>query len=43
MIEAIWNALDAWERFEAVMLIGVIVVGAIAMLTLKNAFKEEQN
>ena len=42
MFEAIWNTLNAWERFEAIVLIAVIVVGVVAMLTLKNAVKEEQ-
>ena len=36
MFEAIWSALDSWQRFEAVVLVGVIVVGIVAMLILNR-------
>lgn len=34
MFEAIWNALDFWQRFGVVMLAVMIPVGAIAQVLL---------
>jgi hypothetical protein len=36
MFEAIWSALDCWQRLEAVVLMSVIVVGSILMLILNR-------
>ena len=37
MFEGIWNALDLWQRFEVIMLTGVIVVGIVAQVWLNRS------
>lgn len=37
MFEGIWNALNSWQRFEAVVLMGVIVVGIVAQILLNSS------
>lgn len=43
MFEAIWSALSSWQRFEAVVLVGVIVVGIVAMLILNRDVRRWSN
>ena len=37
----IWNALDSWQRVEVLVLVGVIVLGAIAMAFLRDKAVKE--
>lgn len=36
MIEAIWNALDFWQRFGVIMLAVLIPVGIVVELIIKG-------
>ena len=37
MFEGIWNALNSWQRFEATVLMGIIVVGIVTMMILNRS------
>lgn len=37
----IWNALDSWQRVEVLVLVGVIVIGTIAMMFLREKAVKE--